>query len=191
MSTRNLEFLTPSRWLATTRGSRHLIAPTATNAPLSSRSFSPFLRPFPYRALTGMASFFSSTFFSPCFLRPLLLHLTRARTRALFGFDPRRTPKYHVVLQAAVRSDRSTRSRISTPTTVGRLSDPWNGTYRVGSSEDPPRANGTEPLRDRTTFAPSGQNRRSERRPVIRPRSTSTSDLTRTHRAITFNLCSS
>lgn len=30
MSTRNLEFLTPSRWLPTTRGSRHLIAPTAT-----------------------------------------------------------------------------------------------------------------------------------------------------------------
>lgn len=36
MSTRNLEFLTPSRWLATTRGSRHLIVPTATNVPLVS-----------------------------------------------------------------------------------------------------------------------------------------------------------
>lgn len=43
MSTRNLEFLTPSRWLATTWGSRHLIAPTATDALLLS------LRPFSYR----------------------------------------------------------------------------------------------------------------------------------------------
>ena len=44
MSTRNLEFLTLSRWLPTTRGSRHLIALTATNVlhpSLFSSSFPP------------------------------------------------------------------------------------------------------------------------------------------------------
>lgn len=108
------------------------------------------------------------------------------------------TPKYHVVLQAAVRSDRSTR-RISTQRVWQSV---WpDRTVHIGvverytlrrllwkSSMVSKKERG---FRDRTTFAPSGQNRRSERQPVIRPRCTSTSDLTRTHQAITFNLCSS
>lgn len=64
MSTRNLEFLTPSRWLATTRGSRHLIVPTATNVPLISLIVSFSLSLSLSRAHTGIVSFFSYTFVS-------------------------------------------------------------------------------------------------------------------------------
>lgn len=76
MSTRNLEFLTLSRWLPTTRGSRHLIAPTATNVLLPSLSLfllSTSLRLCPDHAhARGIVSFFSRTFSSRCTASPLL-----------------------------------------------------------------------------------------------------------------------
>lgn len=110
MSTRNLEFLTPSRWLATTRGSRHLIVPTATNVPLVSLVVSFSLSLSLSRAHTGLcpfslscASFFLFSSFAPSFWT-----WPHSGSTCMAC-----TPKYHVVLQAAVRSDRSTR-RIST-----------------------------------------------------------------------------
>lgn len=83
MSTRNLEFLTPSRWLATTRGSRHLIVPTATNVPLISLVVSFSLSLSLSRAHTGIVSFFSFL----CFLFPLLFLRSQFLNVAPFGFN--------------------------------------------------------------------------------------------------------
>lgn len=83
MSTRNLEFLTPSRWLATTRGSRHLIVPTATNVPLISLVVSFSLSLPLSRAHTGIVSFFSFL----RFLFPLLFLRSQFLNVVPFGFN--------------------------------------------------------------------------------------------------------
>lgn len=130
MSTRNLEFLTPSRWLPTTRGSRHLIAPTATG------HLSLSLSPFPLR---GGWSPFSSSTFAPAaapslFLLPLKYTGVHALVRWLFYKLPcvaiglagcaHREPRRHPLERAREGEERKKKKR------------------RSG-------------FRDRTTFAPS------------------------------------
>lgn len=78
MSTRNLEFLTPSRWLPTTRGSRHLIAPTATGPSLSLLH-----SPFPLRG--GNDLLFPLPLFAPAAAPPFLWNIpNHALVRRLF-----------------------------------------------------------------------------------------------------------
>lgn len=108
------------------------------------------------------------------FFRPL--SLPRSSSSFFAALRSTHRPRYRVVLQAAVRSDRSTGSWISR-----RCLD-----QRHAAADVKEKGRG---FRDRATFAPPGYSRRCERRPG--QRCTSTSDLTRTHRAITFNLCSS
>lgn len=79
MSTRNLEFLTPSRWLPTTRGSRHLIAPTATGPSLSLSPSLPL--PSPRRE---WSPFSSSSFRACCRSLPLKYTSNHALVRRLF-----------------------------------------------------------------------------------------------------------
>lgn len=131
MSTRNLEFLTPSRWLPTTRGSRHLIAPTATG-PSLSLSFS--LPPLPSPSSVEDDLLFPLPLSRLLPLPPHLKYLAHT------------TVGTTVVLQAAVRSDRIGAHRCTTASSAPSRA-------RGGGGKKKRRRR--RGFRDRTTFAPS------------------------------------